>query len=317
MRARRRSGRDGNAALRLASVTLVRHDGDVLEEFVRHTARFVDRVVVIDNMSLDASAAVLEALRAEGLPLDIRRHDALLASDWDFNDVIREVWERTGADFLLPIDADEFIVAESRSALEDELSALPAGWHGLLPWTTYVPTPRDDAAEPRVLARITHRLAKEQMPFTKLVLARAFLDQPGVRAIVGSHDVENAATKPLHGVRLAHFPVRSLPQLQAKALLGWSTFIAAGRGDEQGLAFQWRRLYEELERRLDWTDADLYRFGQSYLGEDGEMPELVREPLAPVPRRYVTREPELVAVAFGLSRQLARALGASAPTSSR
>jgi hypothetical protein len=189
-------------------------------------------------------------------------------------------------------------------------------------------------AETRVLARITHRLASEEMAYTKVVLARAFLDQPGARAIIGSHDVENAAKQQLRAVRLAHFPVRSLAQLRAKALLGWSTFIAAGREDEHGLAFHWQRLYEELERRPDWTDADLYRFGQSYLGEGTETPELVREPLATVPRRYGAPEPELAAVAFRFTRQLARslanasaenrrlrgelaALGATPPTPSR
>jgi hypothetical protein len=110
----------------------------------------------------------------------------------------------------------------------------------------------------------------------------------------------------LDAVRLAHFPIRSVAQIQAKALLGWTTMLAldfAGRG-----GFQWERMYADLVAQQTWTQLDLTRHALAYVSREGSGAEqpvaLVEDPLEPVERRYVEREMTLLEVCIALTRQL-------------
>jgi hypothetical protein len=297
--------------MKIASVTVIRHDGDIIEEFVRHVAQFVDEIFIYDNVSLDAAPDVLRSLQAEGLPIVVVDCDGIaLGRDADVNDVVRDAWEQTDAEFMALLDADEFIVADSREAFEAELALLPAGTHASLAWKTYVPTVTDPQAEPRTLARIRHRLLQEQVDEEKVVLSRSFADDPHARVMLGSHGAFGSKAVRLTGAHLAHFPVRSLQQIQAKVLLGWTTFIALGYEGRGG--FQWERLYAELKRNPVWSEREFVAFGQSYLrprDDDAAEPiGLVYAPLPPVPRHYVSPEMPLMDVAIAVSRQLAQTL---------
>ena len=57
--------------MRLVAATRVLDEDDVLEAFVRHHAALVDHHIFLDNGSTDRSLAILQALRAEGLPLTV------------------------------------------------------------------------------------------------------------------------------------------------------------------------------------------------------------------------------------------------------
>lgn len=295
--------------MKIATVTMVRHDGDVIEEFVRHTARFVDQLYIYNNVALDASAEILAALQGEGLPLILRDVDQMIIHDWHWNNVLRQVWSETDADYLISIDADEFLIAESRAILERELAELPPGAHGILPWVTYVPLPGDDLDEPRTLARIQHHLAREHVQWHKIAMARTFVEQSAVSSVIGAHAVKGADNFQLRTVRLAHFPVRSLAQVKAKALLGWSSFLALGYGEKEGLGYQWQRLYLELLKNPNWTETEFYYFGRTYLGISTEGTTPVREPLPPVERRYVRPDQDLFTIALAFTQQLAKAVG--------
>ena len=147
------------------------------------------------------------------------------------------------------LDVDEFVRAPSRPALEEALTGL-GGAHGLVPWTTYLPTPDDDVGEPRVLARIRHRLRHEPRPFYKVFVHRSFVEHAGALIAAGNHGVFDAQDEVVStiipDVQLAHIPVRSLLQLQSKAMLGWPAFLAMGFTEEQEIAYHWRRLNERL-----------------------------------------------------------------------
>ena len=143
----------------------------------RHTLRFVDQVVVVDNGSLDAANDVLSELQTEGLPSGSGPATAVPSSADPWTPNARRVFATFETDYLLMLDVDEFVRAPSRPALEEALTVL-GGAHGLVPWTTYLPTPADDAGEPRVLARIRHRLRHEPRPFYKVFVHRSFASTP-------------------------------------------------------------------------------------------------------------------------------------------
>jgi hypothetical protein len=55
--------------MRLAGVTILRDECDVVEAFVRHNAALLNRLYIVDNCSSDATPEILRRLAAEGLPL--------------------------------------------------------------------------------------------------------------------------------------------------------------------------------------------------------------------------------------------------------
>src|SRR5207248_1347715 len=112
---------------------------DIIEAFVRHTLALVDRLVVLDNGSSDGTLAVLRALQAEGLPLDLVEDPTPgMYQAQRMTRLLRE-WAvgRHGADWVLPLDADEFLVVPEGASL---VPSRPGGDRPVaLPWRSYVP----------------------------------------------------------------------------------------------------------------------------------------------------------------------------------
>lgn len=300
----------------LTAVTLVKIDGDIIEEFVRHTLRFVDRVIVADNASLDTTRDILTQLQNEGLPLAVWPLEMIAERTEIATELARRAFAETPSDYILMLDADEFLKAPSRLELEAALTALPAGASALASWTTYVPTPADDLAQPRVLERIRHRRRTEAVPYSKLILPRAFAERPELTVAAGNHFVEGGAMESveLDSIRIAHFPVRSIGQIQSKALLGWSQYLASGFDREGEIAYQWRQLYDRLMRDPHWSSDDLLGIAWHYLDDDTADPELILDPIPPVACRYPPSIPDLLTAAMAYTRQLAGAYAAATTT---
>jgi hypothetical protein len=305
--------------VRLTALTSTKIEGDIVEEFVRHTLRFVDQVIVVDNGSLDAANDVLSELQTEGLPVYVWPGWAVPSSADPWTPNARRAFATFETDYLLMLDVDEFLRAPSRGALEAALAGL-YGAHGLVAWTTYLPTPDDDAAEPRVLARIQHRLRHEPRPFYKVFVHRSFAEHAGALIAAGNHGVfdaqDDVVLRIIPDVQLAHIPARSLLQLQSKAVLGWPAFLAMGFTEEQEIAYHWRRLNARLLSDATWDNGEFFRLARQYLDgkepETEELPELVFDPLPTVERRYQREPPALLPLAMRFTGQIARAYAARA-----
>jgi hypothetical protein len=299
--------------VRLAAIASAKVEGDIIEAFVRHTLAFVDVLAIVDNASLDDTRAILERLVAEGLSLTIWEGEAVTGDRAHRTRNARRALAEFGCDYLLLLDVDEFVVAPSRAALEAELAGLPAGTHALVAERTYVMTPDDDPSESNPIARIRHRLVREQLPLEKVFVSKSFLGEPDALVVPGNHAVSdpNGASRSalLPTIALAHFPVRSLAQIRNKAVLGWPRFLAMGFDEKRGVAYHWRELNQDLERGDVWDDTTLFGIANDYHGVGGDA-GLILDPL-PVPRcryPYVARGPLATAIAF--TRQMATAFAA-------
>jgi hypothetical protein len=300
--------------VKLVALTATKIEGDIVEAFVRHTLAFVDRIVVVDNASLDDTRALIDALIDEGLPITVWDGEALTASPHRRTENARRALAEFGCDYLLLLDVDEFVVAPSRVALEREFAALPDGANALIAMRTYVPTADDDPDEVNPIARIRHRLAVEATPFFKVVIARSFLDHREAIVIPGNHAVVDSAggstSVKISWTALAHFPVRSMIQLQSKALLGWPRFLAMGFNEVRGLAHHWLRLNEALRDDADWTLEKYLDLANHYQDDERGVPELVLDPLPAPECRYTHVTPSPLAIAIAFTRQVAQAYAA-------
>lgn len=143
--------------MRIAAVTTVRSECDIIESFVRHNAAFLDRLYILDHRSADATPEILRKLADEGLPLTLSREDyAIFYQAPTMTRLIRRALEDHAWDFIVPLDSDEFLRIPDRSALEAALAGLDEASIGLSELVTYVPTENDDLNESDVLRRITH-----------------------------------------------------------------------------------------------------------------------------------------------------------------
>src|ERR671933_1923591 len=128
--------------MRLVAFSTVRNEADVVELFVRYHAPLLDRHVVVVHLSQDASLDLLLRLRDEGVPLELREiSDAVFRQSVVATALMRELAEQEPGAWILPLDADEFVVGGD---LRRVLEGLPRDRPVALPWRTYVPTPQDD-----------------------------------------------------------------------------------------------------------------------------------------------------------------------------
>jgi hypothetical protein len=271
---------------------MVGNEADVIEAFVRHHVRLLDELVLIVHRPVDETKDILSRLQKEGLPLVLRdtRLGAFRQAE-ETTPVARELLGKH-ADFVVLLDADEFLRVPDAAYLRRALSALPADFFGAWRWQSYVPLPGDDLREPNPVRRIRHRRREEGMDCFKVVLTRNFLREEfslleGNHCVMRSQVDGRGVVAPMmefKALRLAHFPVRSREQFETKVILGELAKRGAGTGDP-ALGQHWRKIAETIRDRGGLDAEALCRLAVRYgFPEDSRLDVpaegLVEDPLA-------------------------------------
>lgn len=96
---------------RIVAISMVKNEAEIIECFVRHALTFADAMIVADQESFDDTGQILANLAAEGLPLTVRRiHRTGHIQEEVMNTLLAEAITDFGADIVVPLDADEFLV---------------------------------------------------------------------------------------------------------------------------------------------------------------------------------------------------------------
>ena len=283
--------------MKLVAVSIVKNEADIIEAFVRHTHAWVDFHLVFDHDSTDGTREILAALVREGLPLALFTDDVLgNVQHIRSNHLARLAFASHGADWVLPLDADEILCAASRDALEQALAASPTGQPVTLPLCNYAPTLADDPHEPNPVRRLRHRRASES-PTVKVFIPRGLGVDPGVVAGKGNHalyrDGQPLTAQRLAHAQLAHFSLRTPHQHGLRLLTAELQRLGRGRAHE-GLDFHYRvgfqLLAEDPERffaTVRQSPAGLVEDPAPYLGGplrySGALNDLTRTARALVP----------------------------------
>ncbi len=196
----------------VVAIARLKNEADVAEQFVRHTLAHVDRLIVQDN-SEDGTPEILHALVREGLPLTVLPESTV--GDFQARNTTQLMnWAAESADWVLPLDADEFI--KSERPLRDVLASVATGLGVYqLPWQTYV---YDREGGGNQVLRMTRRLQAEATQYSKVLAAKEVALEG--KLCKGAHLVyghENSPTLP--DVYLAHYPIRSCAQWALKAVI--------------------------------------------------------------------------------------------------
>lgn len=300
---------------------MVKNEADIVEAFVRHNLHFVDLMVLLDNGSTDGTRDILEALQKEGLPL-------LVIDDPVFgyfqSEKMTELYRRTVPVFqpevVYLLDADEFMRAPDRAAMDGLMRQVPVGAQALLPWMTHTPDPQRSSAEllSDPLASSPWRRAKEEPQYYKSIIRRCPSLDADIVIDQGNHSVHRASgqamqTAVLSGVHLVHLPVRSVEQVTAKAINGWLAYLVRNRhtrGEMQGS--QWQLLYERITQGNPLRADDLTTLSLDYAQHPRPgrslQADAVRDPCPPRhgPLKYLNlgRHDPLAKVALGVAEHL-------------
>lgn len=266
--------------MKLVAVSVVRDELDIVEPFVRHAAALVDEVIVTDHGSTDGTREVLAELARE-LPLTVRDDDAPgLRQAQRMTRMMREAVENRGADWVIPLDADEFPIGLWRETLAQSDASAPLEAR----WRTYVPDPADDPEELNPALRLRHRLAAEANPWAKVAVPAALV-RAGSSLAQGSHELlaqgRKVEARLAPELRLAHLPVRSVGQYAAKvALAQLATLVTPGRAPSWNLHL--RAAYELLKSEPAAFPAALRAAALGYALSPGQQfePRLELDPLA-------------------------------------
>jgi len=229
--------------MRLVAIACVKNEIDIIEAFARHTLAIVDHLVVLDNGSGDGTSDVLRALAKEGLPLEIVEDPSLGMHQWRRMTHLMREWAlgRYGADWVLALDGDEFLVVSAGSPVVPDATVTDRPIS--LSWRTYVPDDGDDPLQLNPALKIRRRRVTDKWESGKVMVPRALALLPNASLAQGNHElhVDGQPCQPrAHGSGyLAHFPLRSPGQHAAKVAVHSLQYHAmASRNWQWGYHYQ-------------------------------------------------------------------------------
>jgi FkbM family methyltransferase len=251
--------REQNDALRrtapkIVGIAMVKNEQDIIEPFVRHNIGFLDHLMVLDNGSVDDTRHILTKLTEEFANL-------IVSDDKEFGytqsermtSLLRECQAAFAADYVIPLDADEFLDSAERPPLHEALGQIPKGGYGLVPWCTFVLTPDSvDAATDDSPRTMVWRRRQELPSYRKAILRLDGSMPADILIEQGNHHARTTSGRQIPaititGLRLLHYPVRSRDQLIAKTIVGWMAYLARdAQAVKRGQGVHWHANFDRI-----------------------------------------------------------------------
>ena len=248
----------GHDRYRIISLSMVKNEHDVIEPFLRHHSQFIDCMVILDNASVDDTRRIAIDCARELKNVIVADNEEFGYSQAErMTRMMRYCQTAFFADFLLLLDADEFLAVADRSELTAALDAIPPGGAGFLPWRTYVLVPGDIATTQHDPPRtIRWRRVRETPLFRKIALRLDGIYRPDLEIQQGNHSATAASGGALRSIDLnlplLHFPVRCKEQFAAKSVVGWMAYLAKtpnARAERNG--YQWAEGFDLVAAGAD------------------------------------------------------------------
>lgn len=266
---------------------MVKNEADIVEPFVRHNLRYVDRMYVFDHNSIDGTSDLLTSLRAEGLSIELISSQGVLATGAKLQAEITTqlfytVFARERIGTYVFLDADEFLHhPDGKAGMLAELSELGHLTVMRVPWVTHVipekPHESYFSDPPRTFGQV-RRLETPQYFKATLNVGRPKL--PSLRITKGNHDIRyvSGASLPAVDARslsLRHVPVRSEVQVFQKAVLGWlGTLRSHPDARHHRISHQQMEIFDLICNGPGISPETLHRLSCSY-AQDGFSNELI------------------------------------------
>lgn len=261
-------------------ISIVKNEEDIIETFVRHNLQFLDGIIIFDNRSTDSTRLILKMLMQEGLPV-------CLCDDYEYayfqsekmTNLLRRVCSTIPTDFVIPLDADEFIECENYDTFESSLNMIESPGVGFWGWKTYILSPQVVRRQDQItqLDQFSFYRNRELPQYYKVVLRNPGICIDDLILNQGSHSVATGydiSKTILQNLSLAHFPVRSKAQIIKKIVFGEIACRIRDRKKnihDPNHCYQWRSLYQRLVAGEDFSETELVNISLNYAQTPGNM----------------------------------------------
>lgn len=236
--------------MKIAAVSMVKNESDIIELFIKINIRFFDAIYILDHCSTDSTAEIVRLMKKKGFNIFYT-----LLSDKIYNQAIittnavRQISRLGIYDFIMPIDADEFIpdnkIELIKKFLAEKKSDLEIGY---FPWKTYCPINNNYFGTQAPLYNNFKPRKSEPNQFYKIIISNKIATNCEIS--MGNHDLINESKcnyskKYIMPSHLIHIPVRSEEQIISKAILGSHSFKLK-KDRKHGEGFHWDDIAQKI-----------------------------------------------------------------------
>ncbi|AHJ67328.1 Glycosyltransferase [Granulibacter bethesdensis] len=239
--------------MNIIGITRVFNEDDIIESFVRHHSIFFNSHIFIDNGSSDQTVDILIKLKNKGFNIILFENKSIIFQEMQINTEFYKFANNMNPDWIMYIDADEFIdIRNSKNLFYETLKIQKEDIESVLfELNNYQNTFEDDHDEIAVPVRITHRL-----PCGSNVWKTAVRGQIRSNVVIeaGNHGViiddRYARDCKSHQVKLAHFNRRSVWQELTKIIIGHLKAISTGKeAKERNWSAHYKPFYEKIKNK--------------------------------------------------------------------
>ncbi len=213
--------------MRIASISGIKNESDVIESFVRHNAKFIDDFYFIDD-SADKTPEILQRLAAEGyrifnIKLDTRdyQHSKIMTN------ATRLVGQAAKYDWVFYLDADEILYYPSKDMMLGMLGEHRHAEMGLLHHYEMASNGKPYFSSRNPLKECFN--VRSTQSLTRKVFIRGDLAEQTIVG-PGQHDAIKAdGTRMVSfesGMQLGHYPVRSASQYATRTIIIYTSLLA-------------------------------------------------------------------------------------------
>ena len=262
-------------------IGMVKNAADVIETYIRANALVADNFVILNNMCTDRTVYILECLIKEGYQIEIiDDNEPAYNQSEKMTNLAKYAVEKYHSDIVIPIDDDEILVGPPEVELKKVLPMLPDDIVYRVTWRVYGPT-QDDSDDICIAKRQTVCFSRNHKTLFKSIIPRKVCEMPGFMIMQGNHVVlvdGGIKTMDLEELFMAHYPCRSIEQLESKALVGWTNYLITNRMARWG--HQWESMYNKIKNGEQLGLDEQWQFCASYITDmvNGEI-ELVIDPI--------------------------------------
>lgn len=272
---------------RIAVISTVKNESDIIESFCRQTATFCDVHFILNNGSTDNTLEIINELYKEGLNINIV--SAIETKPFDYivpvlKDFINTAIDSYGADIVIPLDGDELLFAHPNTefSIRDVLESLPeVGLYAYSARTRcYIPTVfkrKNDEFMPKYFNKY-HESVMNTSPFQKVFMNSRIIKEHGAIFNLGNHNafIDNRKIERMYvpELMLTHFPIRSVEQLMTKVIIMWMDNLRVpNRKNDSLTGYHTRYLYEQIKEKGFLTEAQaqafaVYAYTEKYCNPD-------------------------------------------------
>jgi hypothetical protein len=219
------------------AISCSKNDGDIIEAFVRHNSRFVDKFCIVDE-SIDGTRDILNALRSEGFDIDVYENPyPTYQQDLLLNSALKTY---AGIyDYYFCLDVDEIlqcsdIEAWSRSEGLSEEAILRMYWDHFVPVVLTYPNLENPLKNGFCrLVGYKHRIQKIAIPSS--FSGKCLVSVGSHNALIANDNRLVMAPERDWFFSIAHFPVRSSHQIAYKTIKSVSHMrLKKGKNPKEG-----------------------------------------------------------------------------------